>query len=383
MTNLFIFNPDNDLALANFSPNYTAPHNAVALAEAGALLPFFHCNEGDMVIANPLYQQKLNELRRLFNLRGELFTEPSTHNVNIRPWGWSPALVARLKRLGISSPQLDDTVTIDGIRRLSHRRNTIAINRSLAADGVPVPPLPVEILSIDEIDFDNLSQNPVMMKAPWSSSGRGVLASDAFSARQFRDQMKGMIKRQGSVMIEKKLERVADFAMLFEHNNGSTRYRGLSMFESASTGEYIGNLVAPQSYLVDRLCRYGCSELRLKSVQEATRKALSSMLADKYNGPLGVDMMIYRNADGSTAIAPCIEINLRMTMGFVALNLAENFLADESIGLLKVINSGADSVNDPPSLPVIENYKLKEGGISLSPPQSSFQFYFSAEKRRN
>ena len=383
MTNIFIFNPDNDLALANFSPNYTAPHNAVALAEAGALLPFFHCNDGDMVIANHLYQQKLNELRRMFNLRGELFTAPSTLNVNIRPWGWSPALLARLKRLGISSPQLDDTVTLDNIRGLSHRRHTIAINQSLATNGVPVPPLPVEIFSIDEVDFDNLSQNPVMMKAPWSSSGRGVLASDAFSACQFRDQMKGMIKRQGSVMIEKKLERVADFAMLFEHHNGTTRFRGLSMFESASTGEYIGNLVAPQTYLVDRLCQYGCSARRLNSIQEAMRKALSSMLANNYNGPLGVDMMIYRNNDGSTAIAPCIEINLRMTMGFVALNLAENFLANESTGLLKVINSGTDYVDHSPSMPVIENYKLKEGGVSLSPPQSGFQFYFSAEKRRN
>ncbi|NLX66059.1 MAG: hypothetical protein GXZ19_04695, partial [Bacteroidales bacterium] len=39
---MYLFNPENDLALANFSPNYTPPASAIRLAEELAALPIWY-----------------------------------------------------------------------------------------------------------------------------------------------------------------------------------------------------------------------------------------------------------------------------------------------------------------------------------------------------
>lgn len=48
---------------------------------------------------------------------------------------------------------------------------------------------------------------------------------------------------------------------------------------------------------------------------DAQKTILQSMIAPRYSGPVGIDMLA--TADGH--INPCVEINLRMTMGMVAL----------------------------------------------------------------
>ena len=46
------------------------------------------------------------------------------------------------------------------------------------------------------------------------------------------------------------------------------------------------------------------------------RSALQSVIGDKYNGPLGIDMMVCQEGD----IHPSVEINLRHTMGSIIIN---------------------------------------------------------------
>ena len=49
---------------------------------------------------------------------------------------------------------------------------------------------------------------------------------------------------------------------------------------------------------------------------------LGEIYKDKYQGPLGVDMMIVAGAEGQGFLLhPCVEINLRRTMGHVALSI--------------------------------------------------------------
>ena len=42
-----------------------------------------------------------------------------------------------------------------------------------------------------------------------------------------------------------------------------------------------------------------------------------------YNGPVGIDMMIVRDDSNEPQIHPCVEINLRQTMGMAAVTLSE------------------------------------------------------------
>jgi hypothetical protein len=45
--------------------------------------------------------------------------------------------------------------------------------------------------------------------------------------------------------------------------------------------------------------------------------AIDDLIAPHYNGYLGIDMMLYWDENGKIALNPCVEVNLRMTMGMV------------------------------------------------------------------
>jgi hypothetical protein len=55
----------------------------------------------------------------------------------------------------------------------------------------------------------------------------------------------------------------------------------------------------------------------IDQVVEEVLKAIDTLIAPHYSGPLGIDMMLYRDDKGEIAINPCVEVNLRMTMGMV------------------------------------------------------------------
>ena len=60
------------------------------------------------------------------------------------------------------------------------------------------------------------------------------------------------------------------------------------------------------------------------------------MVRNIYEGPLGVDMMIVKCGKGeSFYLHPMVEINLRRTMGHVALNT--NNLFTHNTGSLKIV----------------------------------------------
>ena len=51
---------------------------------------------------------------------------------------------------------------------------------------------------------------------------------------------------------------------------------------------------------------------------------LGALYRHRYAGPFGVDMMVVRGEDNDTFLLnPCVEINLRRTMGHVALELSK------------------------------------------------------------
>ena len=45
--------------------------------------------------------------------------------------------------------------------------------------------------------------------------------------------------------------------------------------------------------------------------------AIDDRIAPHYDGYLGIDMMLYWDENGKIALNPCVEVNLRMTMGMV------------------------------------------------------------------
>ena len=54
---------------------------------------------------------------------------------------------------------------------------------------------------------------------------------------------------------------------------------------------------------------------------------------DQYNGPVSIDAMIWRDSYGNLCLRKIVEINVRMTMGRVALDLQKRMAASKSYSL--------------------------------------------------
>lgn len=138
------------------------------------------------------------------------------------------------------------------------------------------------------------------------------------------------LREQGGVIVEPVYNKVSDFALEFYANGaGGVRYTGLSVFLTTARGTYAGNWVASEEdkvrWLTDRI-----PLLLWQMLKTAVTHYLADWLGNGYNGHLGVDMMLCR-VPGSEylCVHPCVEINLRRTMGQVSVDLA-SFLAPSS-----------------------------------------------------
>jgi hypothetical protein len=168
----------------------------------------------------------------------------------------------------------------------------------------------------------------VVIKAPWSSSGRGIRYVDTVLDDYQTRWLRNVLDRQGSVVVEPYYDKVKDFAMEFQSNgNGFVTCLGLSLFHTSNCA-YTGNILASEEDKHEMISRYVSTDL-LDAVQKRICKLLGSVFKDYYQGPFGVDMMIvgHKTAPLDDApgvlLHPCVEINLRRTMGHVALSLSQ------------------------------------------------------------
>lgn len=313
---LHLFNPENDLALALGCRHYTPPPHAVAIHNAGALLPMWWAEEGDSIIAPEQIQTEALRLAGRFGLNGAVGGD--VRNVTqVAPWGWSLDAKRQLLRAGVDGDILPDDSSIERMRQLSHRRMSVEILTRLDSGS----PIALETTDPDVVVEMERNNPGCYVKSPWSSSGRGVFCARSLDENALRRRAEGIIHRQGSVMVERGLDKVADFAALFHSDGVRVSFRGLSMFTTEARGMYSGNVVAPQSYIESRLSDMIDFD-SLMEIISREEEILTELTATAYNGWMGVDMMVYN--DGSRRrVMPCVELNLRMTMGVVALKVSE------------------------------------------------------------
>ncbi len=333
MNNILYFNPENDIALATDTPGYTPPRAAAILRLSGELLPFWIADDSDVVLVSPGMEQYAVMLCQKFGLKGHPVTDLTDLNKDFSPWGWSRYSAEVYRQHGFSADLLPSDHTLNRLRMLSHRRSSVFINDMILSGHSSFP---VESNSVeDALAVINSRGQKSMLKSPWSSSGRGVVRVDGTISDSHISFITSTIRRQGSVMIEKLLNPVQDFASLFHIDNGKVTFVGFSFFFLSHGSSYGGNVIASQEYIRHELLRYVLPE-QLDGAVENVKNALKSlMIGTAYSGYAGVDMLIHRRSDDSFAIAPCIELNLRCTMGVIALKTAEHIAPDTPL-IMKV-----------------------------------------------
>lgn len=328
--NLHIFNPEHDIALACNKRHFTPPHAAQELRMSLGWIPALWASDGDMVLVDDVayaikaaarFKEKKPEV--LFvsdeDIRGVLFD-------SVMPWGWDNSIKTRLVDDGIPSEQLPSDNVIEHVRLLSSRIHTTDALKYLRC-GLDDKTCGESISTDDVSVIEKLvySGKHIVVKAPWSSSGRGVRYVEKEITPSVMGFLKNVIREQGRVMVEPYYNKVKDFGMEFEiMENGNVEYRGLSIFKTRN-GAYTGNLIAHESEKQEMIFRYIEKHL-FEEIKERICRYFGTLYNNYYNGPFGVDMMIISSADEDNGfkLHPCVEINLRRTMGHVALAITPN-----------------------------------------------------------
>lgn len=374
MSELLWFNPHNDLALAAGVSHYTPPANAARFAWAGRLLPLWYSKPGDFILAAQPDADWMESVANDFGIDAEVYRGQQV--ARCRPWGWSLDARSRYVDAGIDAGILPDDDDIRRMASLSHRRLTVALMADLSQRlTVELPPMPVEVSSVaDALVAVSRFDGKAFVKLPYSCTGRGVVNLSDMSATDVAKRVEAMLRRQHSVMVERALDKTLDFAMLFQARRSRVEFVGYSAFIADNGVAYSGNLVmSDEKIKTDYLGRYLPVDI-LDSLESTMPAVMSSLIGDSYDGYFGVDMMVYRRDDGSGfAVAPAVEVNLRMTMGVVAHHLRQRVVAPDVDAIMRIGFRG--SICD--SSRVIESSRLVSGTMSLIPPDSFFSFSLS------
>lgn len=376
---LYIFNPENDLSVANGGGNYMAPPHARVIAEDLALLPVWYAgNNDDVLVPSEEYMNWMASERSLLGCTSGVIMKdylPDKNWAACIPWGWSPEIVKRLSRIGISSYLLPGNEALEEQKRLYHRNQTLKILEELKESGIEdIPDLfPKELYTSGEVCHYIQSAPLTVLKAPWSGSGKGLSWGRGVYDTTLERWSRGILRRQGSIMGEPFYDKVQDFAMEFYSDGlSSVSFAGYSLFNTNKKGVYIGNVLAGNDTILSHLSVY-VSEARIEAVKVALQKLLSIKIAPYYKGYFGIDMMVYQK-NGKYRLNPCVELNLRMNMGMVSRIFYDRFVDSGSSGIYAVDYEPdssvlyADHLTRETDYPlIIRNGKIIKGYLSLSP----------------
>ena len=345
MQDLYLFNPDNEISIANGTNGYTPKTNISIMAGDLAFLSAYLAEKDDYVLVTRMPDLDFMKSRKeVFGLDCQpiIWEKAQLLSFNeIKPWGWSPRVHNLLKDLkSRCNEQFRESVMAtwsDERRDLYSRRVAAACLTDMirAIPGIGEEVIPCECSTLAEILLLSEKRN-IVVKAPWSSSGKGVLfiPKGQMTGKE-EEVLSGFLHKQGYVMVEKRLNRVLDFAMEFEMDRlFHLNFLGYSVFQTSHRGEYEGNRVASRARLEGMIARYTGIGL-LREIREQLEKVLSTVFHGKYAGCLGVDMMIYENESGGFSVQPCVEINLRYNMGIVSIAL-QRFLQEEVEGVFTI-----------------------------------------------
>ena len=287
---MYIFNPEHDLCIANGDENFVPPRSAVGYAKENIDL-------------------------------SEHLKRPNKQRRQIIPWGWNHSLKKRLINEGIDPDTLPSEEELQFIRTHSRREFALDVHSRLSCKDLQViePDYRTVATSVSEIEGFISANGSVVLKSPLSGSGKGIRFVRESLSESDEGWCRRTLDKQGSVIVERRFEILKECAMLFECHHDGIDFIGYSLFESRN-GAYSRNILASNEEI-----EYIIAEYIPRDTLIAIRENLTAILADTlvghYEGFLGVDQIICQT--DSPIFIPVSEINLRMTMGLIARNQHE------------------------------------------------------------
>ena len=335
LPDVYIFNASNDVALAVNSPSFTPPAILKKLEDDLAVIPMLFARAGDIVVVEQIpdddyiaYVKDLGFNIPTFICKKDFFNNSYfNHNSfnTIKPWGWSLSIHRQFKDVKTrttDSFKKSVNASYDPIlRELSGRKTANNVLQGILAHEFPFcvgfTSLPVEVDDINDVDRLFAKWTRVVVKEPWSSSGRGVYILTGSSIDSYaRKNIESAIKKQGYVMVEPWFNRIVDLSFLYSISPDGVNFLGESVFLTKNGGQYEGSYIHYNK--IDKDTSLFLSSVLSSDFINVLAEGLRSVgFSRYYEGWIGVDAMIV-NSNGLMLLHPCLEVNCRYTMGHVA-----------------------------------------------------------------
>ncbi len=354
---LWYYNPFCDSEIARGTPGFSPKSVPRRLAEDLEHLPMFLASPQDIVLVSK--RPGLEWLSRIKSAGIEIPEWGERKSSQIRepkfgglePWGWSPdsfeffrPLASRLAMTSggnaswcqslfsseaINSASLgkifSKTWSVEFLKRWLEN-NSEQAQKFRCEDTVGKSYSDWRLAR--EYLEENLSQGTrIIAKAPWSTSGNGVrrILKPSELDGSLGGWIQNIIHSQGSVLLEPWLEKVHDLSVQLVIDTDRIRILEARKFITGKQFEYRGTLLGPLRESFDSASLRLLQDV-LPSWKQLARDLGTELRSLGYQGPVGIDAMIYRDAARAMRLKPVIEINPRWTMGRVALALEEHLL---------------------------------------------------------
>lgn len=227
------------------------------------------------------------------------------------PWGWTKNLVDWGESVGanVDAPPLEAVRRVNS-RRFSHR---FELQRGLGLPGADAAK------SLAELDaaigrLENV-HSAWVVKAEFSNSSRERYlhrATDPADRQALHHWAQRRLTTGQSLFVEPWIDRLDEVGVQITiPREGKPRFEGLTRLLVDHAGRYRGSEFTPTSDHDPEWQETVWTALEL--ARDAQGRG--------YFGPLGVDAMKYRTADGEIRLRPVQDVNARWTMGRLSLGL--------------------------------------------------------------
>jgi hypothetical protein len=348
LRDIYLFNPTCEYATANGHTSWMPNKLLTDMEKDMATLPLFFAKPDDIVLVKQIPPSDYTKKLKLVGIDAPQFILPERlfNNINLitkntgwlLPWGWSPSAHRFLSPLKqycseefINSPVSEWTAEH---RELYSKKFALDVQKNV------IPKLPAKIMPPkrlepvicsreDEIRLLIRKWGNLLIKAPWSTSGRGIQPVTRIPVvSQVWKKINGMIKQQGYVIVEPFLDKKMDMALQFKIAGGKITCLGISRFFTDQKGQYQGNYLNGWSYDTDSETASFADSLPTILTDPLIETLENSGLSRLYEGHFGVDTLIFC-ADNQLKVNPCLEINFRYNMGLLSLNLEKLIKSDK------------------------------------------------------
>ncbi len=331
MKHLHYFNPTAELAVANGCLSYQPPLALQRFEYDLACIPMLYSGCDATIAVQYGVPQHLIDMWQYVGLETPSFAPMSTlpqlckeQKFRLQPWANSPNLrrifpaYNENERKGLQ--QLEIPEWHPELNLLSRRDTALPIWKELVAYGLAIDEdIPVFCNTMGELESAVAAKERSVIKLNHTSSGRGLF----FVNGKISPVDKARITKQIShgCIVENQREKIADFSIHFAPKENKVAFLGWTEMHNGVNGRYHGNAVSNSETIRLETENININEMLEPILKFYSERLRTSPYMQIQNGPVGIDMLLYRGSDGNIMLHPCVEINARHTMGYVSLSL--------------------------------------------------------------